>query len=554
MTRCAVVPYEGSEDYLFISYSHKDAKIAIPIMEQLMKEGYRIWYDEGIDPGSEWPENIASHLGGASACVGLISNNYLASDNCRREMNFALKRQIPYLSVMLEKVEMSAGVEMQLSANQAIFKYMLPSNDLFLQKINSTGILRSARALPTQAEARPEQKAEPEKKPIPAKPPKVRPEKPPKARPEEAKSGSKKNLRLALILAAALAVVAAAVVGIILSKSGGGKKPADPDKTLHSGTAAPETTEPKTTVPKATEPASTEPETAEPASTEPGTGAPETTKPEPEDPSAGSVPEELPDVPDTPVDKMSLLEGQAYADRLLWGKKTLHSYDDLISVESFVRTAKYADFSTANGMLNLSAVPYGVEVRADEHPDLIRLYFYDKLGTAFILQGSFSLKDPGTLTVSPCEKVFEDAVPLAETITYVIALNKGSISLRQPDGSAAGSYRSESAILQGAADSPAYHEFGAINLPGLDAGQTCTLFFADGGATKDAKVDTTYPSTASVYLKWTKEQHPYNGVMSEFNVSKGCVFNYINTYPYGFLLIDNNDVYFYQQPLPTEGQ
>ena len=94
MERCAVVPYEGEREYLFISYSHRDTALVVPIMERLAAEGYRIWYDEGIDPGSEWPETIADHLGRASACIGFISNNYLASDNCRREMNYALKKQI----------------------------------------------------------------------------------------------------------------------------------------------------------------------------------------------------------------------------------------------------------------------------------------------------------------------------------------------------------------------------------------------------------------------------------------------------------------------------
>ena len=148
MTRCAVTPYEGEKDYLFISYSHKDAERINPILERLEQEGYRLWYDEGIDPGSEWPETIATHLDKAAACVGLISANYLASDNCRREMNFALKKQIPYLSILLEEVQMSVGVEMQLSVNQAIFKYMLPTDDFFYQKVNSTSILQSSRELP----------------------------------------------------------------------------------------------------------------------------------------------------------------------------------------------------------------------------------------------------------------------------------------------------------------------------------------------------------------------------------------------------------------------
>lgn len=42
--------YEGGEPYIFISYSHKAMGKVIPIVERLYKDGYRLWYDEGIAP------------------------------------------------------------------------------------------------------------------------------------------------------------------------------------------------------------------------------------------------------------------------------------------------------------------------------------------------------------------------------------------------------------------------------------------------------------------------------------------------------------------------
>ena len=61
-----ITAYEGTENYIFISYAHKDSDRVMPILEELRDEGYRIWYDDGIAPGSEWPENIAQHLDGAA--------------------------------------------------------------------------------------------------------------------------------------------------------------------------------------------------------------------------------------------------------------------------------------------------------------------------------------------------------------------------------------------------------------------------------------------------------------------------------------------------------
>ena len=137
MRRCSVKPYEGSKEYIFVSYCHKDKAHVFPIIEQLVKDGYRIWYDEGIDPGSEWPEIIAHHLNCCSLCIAFISQNSLNSHNCRREINFALLKKKPFISIIVEPVQMSLGMEMQLSSSQSIFKYTLPTQSEFFDKLYS---------------------------------------------------------------------------------------------------------------------------------------------------------------------------------------------------------------------------------------------------------------------------------------------------------------------------------------------------------------------------------------------------------------------------------
>lgn len=143
MDRCPVRPYEGKEEYIFISYCHKDKMWVFPIIERLDKDGYRVWYDEGIDPGSEWPEIIAQHLQNCSACIAFISNNSLGSHNCRREINFALLKERPFISVVLEAVQMMPGMEMQLSAAQAIFKYKIPDTEEFFEKLYAAKFLKA---------------------------------------------------------------------------------------------------------------------------------------------------------------------------------------------------------------------------------------------------------------------------------------------------------------------------------------------------------------------------------------------------------------------------
>lgn len=135
MPRCAIIPYEGQEPYIFVSYAHKDAHLVYPILEELDRRRHRIWYDDGIAPGSEWPENIAQHLSGCALTLAFISPNSIASDNCRREITFALSKRKPFLAIILQPTEMSLGMEMQLSAQQCVMKYSYDTDEAFYRKL-----------------------------------------------------------------------------------------------------------------------------------------------------------------------------------------------------------------------------------------------------------------------------------------------------------------------------------------------------------------------------------------------------------------------------------
>ena len=127
--------YEGKEPYIFVSYAHKDDDQVFEILSALGEKGYRVWYDEGITPGSEWTEDIARHLDDSAMVIAFITPASMASKNCRREINYALFKEKPFLSVILEKTEMSPGMTMQLSVQQSILRYDYTSWESFIDKI-----------------------------------------------------------------------------------------------------------------------------------------------------------------------------------------------------------------------------------------------------------------------------------------------------------------------------------------------------------------------------------------------------------------------------------
>lgn len=152
MNHCAAAPYEGDEKYIFISYSHMNSQNILPIIEHLVNDGYRVWFDEGIAPGSEWPESIATHLDRCAIIVSFISKSYLESNNCKREINFALSRKKPLISIFIEPVELPLGMEMQLSISQSIFKYDLPSDNDFFRKLYNADFITDCRGTKNETE------------------------------------------------------------------------------------------------------------------------------------------------------------------------------------------------------------------------------------------------------------------------------------------------------------------------------------------------------------------------------------------------------------------
>ena len=67
--------FDETKPYIFISYAHKDSVRVKDIMGRLRNEGYNIWYDDGIDPGSEGDENIAAHIKQCAYFIAFISKN-----------------------------------------------------------------------------------------------------------------------------------------------------------------------------------------------------------------------------------------------------------------------------------------------------------------------------------------------------------------------------------------------------------------------------------------------------------------------------------------------
>jgi TolB-like protein len=91
-------------------------------IELLTARGARIYYDEGIDPGREWPEELASAVENCGAFVFFITRQSIDSRVCRGELAVALQAERPVIPVQLDDTELPAALRLQIGNRQAIIR------------------------------------------------------------------------------------------------------------------------------------------------------------------------------------------------------------------------------------------------------------------------------------------------------------------------------------------------------------------------------------------------------------------------------------------------
>ncbi len=127
----AAPAYMGSEPYIFISYAHKNSAQVLPIVTELIRQGYRVWYDEGILPGQAWDNSIADRLRSSHCFLAFLSQAYLASTNCRDELSIARTERKRMSLLYLEDLELTPGMQMRYNRLQALFIHRMDREDVF---------------------------------------------------------------------------------------------------------------------------------------------------------------------------------------------------------------------------------------------------------------------------------------------------------------------------------------------------------------------------------------------------------------------------------------
>lgn len=93
------------------------------ILAKLSADRFRVWYDEGIEPGSEWPEEVGRALAGCRQFLVFMSPEAIESRNVRNEINLALSENKPIMVVYLQPTPLSEGMKLQIGTVQFLNRH-----------------------------------------------------------------------------------------------------------------------------------------------------------------------------------------------------------------------------------------------------------------------------------------------------------------------------------------------------------------------------------------------------------------------------------------------
>ena len=114
--------YRGVEPFVFVSYSHDDATAVDLEIAALADDGIRVSYDEGINPGHLWHDELAQAIETCALFLMFVTPRSIASRHCQRELSFAIEKDRPVLPVYLEDTEVRSGIRLQIGDRQAIMR------------------------------------------------------------------------------------------------------------------------------------------------------------------------------------------------------------------------------------------------------------------------------------------------------------------------------------------------------------------------------------------------------------------------------------------------
>ncbi len=111
--------------YVFVCYAHDERPFVLEQIGWLRANGFEVWYDEAIEAGNRWSEDLARAVEGCAAVLFFLSPKSASSRYCLDEIHFALECGRPIVPAEIEPVTLTPGLRLSLGGTHRLFMYRM---------------------------------------------------------------------------------------------------------------------------------------------------------------------------------------------------------------------------------------------------------------------------------------------------------------------------------------------------------------------------------------------------------------------------------------------
>lgn len=142
---------------MFVCYAHDEREIVLEQIDWLRSQGFEVWFDEAIEVGSRWSEDLARAVDGCAVFLYFLSPRSTSSRYCLDEVHFALECGRPIVPVEIAPVTLTPGLKLSIGGTHRIFMHRMPTQDFRLKLASGlhSAILGDKVAHPIESRAAP---------------------------------------------------------------------------------------------------------------------------------------------------------------------------------------------------------------------------------------------------------------------------------------------------------------------------------------------------------------------------------------------------------------
>ncbi len=125
MTEHTAAPALPTTPYVFVCYAHDERDVVVEQIAWLKDQGFQVWYDEAIEAGSRWSDDLARAVDGCAAFLYFLSPRSVSSRHCLDEVHFALECSRPIVPVEIAPVVLTPGLKLSIGGQHRLFMHRM---------------------------------------------------------------------------------------------------------------------------------------------------------------------------------------------------------------------------------------------------------------------------------------------------------------------------------------------------------------------------------------------------------------------------------------------